>query len=113
MSPAWLALGGLACAGCSDDEGPRLETATPAAAGRNGVVSIAGHRLCGPQGDCAKVGGEIQLGIDPPTVRANIVSYSDTSATIAIPPATPVGPTVLIAIVNERSSNALDFEVLP
>ena len=109
----WLALGGLACAGCSDDEGPRLESATPTAAARAGVVAIAGHRLCGPRGDCAKAGGEIQLGIDPPTVRANIVSYSDTSAQIAIPPATPVGPTVLIAIVNERSSNALDFEVLP
>ena len=109
---AWLALG-LACAGCSDDEGPRLDSATPTAAARNGLVAIAGHRLCGPQGDCAKAGGEIQLGIDPPTVRANIVSYSDTSAQIAIPPAAPVGPTVLIAIVNERSSNALDFEVLP
>jgi hypothetical protein len=108
-----LALGWLACAGCTDDEGPRLDSATPAAAARNGVVAIEGHRLCGPQGDCANAGGEIQLGIDPPTVRANIVSYSDTSAQIAIPPATPVGSTVLIAIVNERSSNALHFEVLP
>ena len=85
----------------------------PTAVARNGVVAIVGRRLCGPRGDCATAGGEIQLGIDLPTVRANIVSYSDTSAQIAIPPAAPVGATVLIAIVNERSSNALDFEVLP
>jgi hypothetical protein len=109
----WLLLGWLTCGGCSDDEGPRLESAAPTAAARNGVVALAGHRLCGPRGDCATAGGEIQLGIDSPTVRANIVSYSDTSAQIAIPPAAPVGATVLIAIVNERSSNALDFEVLP
>jgi hypothetical protein len=108
-----LALGWLACAGCSDDEGPRLDSATPSAAARNGLVAIAGHRLCGAQGDCARAGGELQLGIEPPTVRANIVSYSDTSAQIVIPTAAPVGATVLIAIVNERSSNALDFEVLP
>jgi hypothetical protein len=108
-----LALGWLACAGCSDDKGPRLDSASPTAAARNGVVVIAGRRLCGPQGDCAQAGGEIQLGIDPPTVRASIVSYSDTSAQISIPPAAPVGATVLIAVVNERSSNALDFEVLP
>ena len=103
----------LASPGCSDDAGPRLESATPAAAERNAIVALAGERLCGAHGDCSTAGGEIQLGLDPPTVRANIVSYSDTSAQIVIPPVAPVGATVLIVTVNERSSNALDFEVLP
>ena len=110
---ALLALGGLAAAGCSDDSGPRLDSATLTSAARNGVVALAGRRLCGPKGDCANAGGEIQLGIDPPVVRANIVSYSDTGAQIVIPAVAPVGTTVLIVTVNERSSNALDFEVLP
>jgi hypothetical protein len=110
---AGLLSGWLVIGGCSDDAGPRLESATPPAASREGIVVLAGHRLCGADGDCATAAGEIQLGINPPTVRAIVVSYSDTIAQIAIPPAAPVGATVLIATVNERSSNALDFEVLP
>lgn len=110
---ALLALAGCALVGCSDDDGPRLDSASPAAASRNGVVALAGHRLCGPQGDCARAGGEVQVGIDLPVVRANIVSYSDTGAQIMIPSVAPIGATVLIVTVNERSSNALDFEVLP
>jgi hypothetical protein len=108
-----LVSGWLCLVGCSDDAGPRLESATPAAAAREAIVVLAGQRLCGPGGDCTTAAGEIQLGINPPIVRAIVVSYSDTSAQIAIPPAAPVGATVLIATVNERSSNALDFEVLP
>jgi hypothetical protein len=30
-----------------------------------------------------------------------------------IPPVAPIGPSALIVTVNERSSNALGFEVLP
>jgi hypothetical protein len=103
----------IAAAGCSDDAGPRLESVSPPAATRNAVVALAGHRLCGPSGDCTSAGGEVQLGLEPPVVRANVVSYSDTSAQIVIPPVAHVGATVLIVTVNERSSNALDFEVLP
>jgi hypothetical protein len=46
-------------------------------------------------------------------VRTVVVSYDDTAARIVIPLAAPVGPTALIATVDERSSNALAFEVLP
>jgi hypothetical protein len=103
----------LALAGCADDGGPRLDAVTPAAAPRNTTVTIAGHRLCGASGDCARAAGEVDLGFDPPMVRAVVVSYSDSAAQVVIPPAAPVGPSVLIATVNERSSNALDCEVLP
>src|SRR5690349_20730673 len=104
---------GLAWAGCADDGGPRLDAVAPAAAPRGTRVELTGRRLCGLQGDCATAGGEVQLGLDPPTVRAIVVSYTDTRAEISIPPVAPVGKTVVVAIVDERSSNALDFEVLP
>jgi len=103
--------GGIA--GCSDDGGPRLEAVAPAAAPRNAMVEITGRRLCGLHGDCARAAGEVQLGLDPPTVRAIVLSYSDTRAEISIPPVAAVGKTVVVAIVDERSSNALAFEVLP
>ena len=103
---------GVALAGC-DDGGPRLDTVTPSAAPRGARVTITGHRLCGAQGDCARAAGEVQLGLEPPVVRASVVSYADTTAEIAIPSVAMVGHTSLVVVVNERSSNALDFEVLP
>jgi hypothetical protein len=105
----------VACAlgACTDDAGPRLDAVTPAAAARAAMVELTGRRLCGAGGACATAAGEVQIGIDPPTVRAVVVAYSDTSAQIMIPSVTPVGNTVLVVTVNERSSNALDFEVLP
>jgi hypothetical protein len=86
---------------------------SPPAAARNATVTLTGHRLCGARGACATAAGEIQLGIDPPMVRAIVVSYSDTAAQIVIPPVAPVGGSALIVTVDERSSNALDFQVLP
>jgi hypothetical protein len=114
---AWalIVAGALAVAGtgCADDGGPRLAGVTPAAAGRNATVTLTGQRLCGASGDCAHAAGEIQLGLVPPVVLAGVTSYDDTRATIVIPLDTPVGPSALVVTVNEQSSNALDFEVLP
>ncbi|MEO7732493.1 MAG: IPT/TIG domain-containing protein [Kofleriaceae bacterium] len=103
----------LVLAGCADDAGPRLDAVTPAGAIRGGMVTLTGRRLCGAQGDCARAAGEVQVGLALPTVRAVVVSYSDTSAQIVIPDLAPVGPTTLVVTVNERSSNAVDFEVVP
>jgi hypothetical protein len=98
-------------AACADSEGPRLVAAMPASTGAGGIVMLTGERLCGSSGDCDKAGGAIRIGLDSP-VQANIIAYTDTTAEIRIPSVTPVGRTVLVATVNERSSNALDFEVL-
>jgi hypothetical protein len=98
---------------CADDRGPRLDTVTPEAGARGGMVVLAGQRLCGETGDCAHAGGAIQIGLDSPTVQADVIAYTDREATIAIPSITPVGRTELVLTVNERSSNALAFEVLP
>jgi hypothetical protein len=110
---AALLAGLVACAGCADDGGPRLDQVSPAAARRNTMVTLVGRRLCGARGDCARAGGAVDLGLDPPMVRAIVVSYDDTGAQIVIPPVAPVGASALIVTVGERSSNALDFEVLP
>ncbi|HEU4726601.1 MAG TPA: IPT/TIG domain-containing protein [Kofleriaceae bacterium] len=113
---AWCSaalVAGLVGAGCADDGGPRLDAVSPAAASRNATVTITGRRLCGARGDCSRATGEVDLGLDPPMVRAIVVSYADTRAQIVIPPVAPVGSSALIVTVDERSSNALDFEVLP
>jgi hypothetical protein len=107
----WLAV--LAAAGCSETAGPRLDSATPASARANAIVTLAGSHLCGATGDCTTAGGEIQIGLQPPTVQAMIVSYADTVAQIEIPSLAPVGKTALVVTVNARASNALAFEVLP
>ena len=104
---------GMVGPACADDAGPRLFAVTPTAAQRNAMVTITGTRLCGGRADCASAAGEIALGRNPPMVRAIVTDYADSVAQIVIPPIAPVGATALIAIVNERSSNALAFEVLP
>ena len=56
-------------------------------------VVVTGTRLCGAHADCATAAGEIQIGLSPPAVRANVVSYTDTRAEIMIPEVAPVGTT--------------------
>ena len=102
-----------ALAACADDAGPRLATVEPVAARRDAMVVLSGSRLCGPGGDCATAAGEVAFGRNLPMVRAVVVDYSDTETRIVVPALAPVSKTVVIAIVDERSSNALDFEVLP
>lgn len=111
MKRAALALA-LMLAACSDDGGPRLDAVTPAQAAANATVTLTGRRLCGTAGDCGAAGGEIVIGLSAP-VRATVTSYSDTQATVVIPPAAPAGSTALYATVNDQASNAIDFRVLP
>jgi len=95
------------------DSGPHLDSATPAAASANAIVELAGRHLCGSNGDCATAGGEVQIGLSPPTVQAIVVSYADTVAQIQIPAIAPIGKTDLVLVVNDHASNSLAFEVLP
>ena len=98
----------LVCASaCTDDGGPRLESATPGAARANATITLTGTRLCGADADCAHAAGEILLGISPPQVRANVTSYADDRIELVVPTIVSPGATHLIAVVDERSSNAL------
>lgn len=99
-------------AGCGSGSGPVLDTVSPASAPRNATVVITGTGLCGPSANCSTAAGEIQVGLDAP-VRAGIVSYTATTVQIVVPGATPVGATELILTVDDTSSNALSFTVLP
>jgi len=99
--------------GCADDGGPRLTAADPSSAGHNSLVTLTGTRFCGLHADCGSAGGEVALGLELPSVQAPIVSFDDTTAQIRIPDIAPVGKTQLVMTVNDRSSNALTFEVLP
>jgi hypothetical protein len=102
----------LALAGaCTDDGGPRLDAVSPASASRGAMVTLTGTRFCGPAG-CAQAAGQIQIGLDQP-VRAQVVSFGPSAATIIVPQATPTGDTELVLEVAGRSSNALAFQVLP
>ena len=71
---AGAALWGLAAGGCADDGGPRLTSVSPPAASRGAMVTLLGARLCGAAGDCARAGGAIDLGRNPPMVRAVVVA---------------------------------------
>ena len=103
----------LAAASCADDGGPRLDSVTPSAAARNAMVTVSGQHLCGATADCTHAAGEIVLGLSPPQVHTNVVTYDDDGAVLVIPAIAAVGATHLIATVDDRSSNALAFEVLP
>jgi hypothetical protein len=108
----FFALVTMLAGGCSDDGGPRLDAVMPAAIPAGGMVTMTGSRLCGESSDCSAAAGEVLIGLALPQTQAQIVSYDDTSALIVIPSITPAGKTDLIVTVDERSSNALPFEVL-
>jgi hypothetical protein len=97
---------------CAAEHGPQLSSVMPPAARGGETVTITGKQLC--DGNCAAAGGSIVIGYDTPVERArSTLEYADTTAKVRIPTIAPAGETVLIVTVNERSSNALDFEVLP
>lgn len=77
------------------------------------MVELTGRRLCGEQARCETAAGVIQIGVTSQVVLATILEYADDRALIEIPGVAPTGPTQLVVTVNERSSNALAFEVLP
>lgn len=98
--------------GCGDDGGPRLDSVSPASAPHGAMVTVEGRRLCGEPSNCETAAGELQVGLELPALKANVLEYSETRAVIVVPDLAPAGRTVLIVTVNERTSNALDFEVL-
>jgi hypothetical protein len=57
--------------------------------------------------------GEIDIGETLPAVRAQVVAYSDTAVQIVVPSLAPVGKTAILVTVDELTSNALAFEVMP
>ena len=108
-----LAAACLLAAGCAQSTGPHLSSASPTQASVGQVVTISGERMC--QGDCAHAGGSFEMGpgADLPSVQLALVAFADTSAQVMIPSAAPTGHVEIVLNVNDTSSNALGFEVLP
>ncbi len=102
----------LVLGGCAEDMGPRLNRAMPDAASPGGRVALTGQRFCADHVECAGVVAQVEIGLSPPMVQAQIVSYDDTSATIEIPTFAGTGMTELVLTVDGHSSNALAFQVL-
>ena len=104
---------GVVAGACTVEAGPRLHEATPARAAVGARVQVHGDGFCGAAGDCSAVAYRVSLGLELPSVQAIVHGYSDTTADIQIPSIAPVGSTSIVLTVDGRSSNALDFEVLP
>lgn len=102
----------LLAAGCAQDTGPHLSSASPASAQRLAHITIAGERLCG--GDCAHAGGQFVITLAPDgPVQLIVETVVDTQAQLLIPNAADIGHSEITLTVNDQSSNALAFEVLP
>ena len=106
---AALALAG----GCADDGGPRLTSITPVSPHQGDPVELAGTRFCGAHGDCTNIAATVMLGDSAPFFDAPAVMWSATLADVDIPLDAPVGKTSLVMTVDDRSSNALEVEILP
>lgn len=116
MSRLTAAVLSLLCAtpGCVDaGDGPRLSSVAPEAARRGAMVTVTGEHLCGATGDCDTAAGEFRIGLGVPVIQANVLALEDRQAVLEIPALAEVGTTEIVLTVNERSSNALAFEVLP
>jgi hypothetical protein len=111
-----VAVVAAALAAChTDDGGPRLDSIAPPSAAANQVVELTGTRLCtgdGSSGDCLSTPATIALGISPPMIAVDVVSYTDTMATFVVPAVAPIGSTTVVVTVGDQSSNMLAFEVL-
>ena len=95
-----------------------LTAVEPAAAGRGAAVTLTGLDLCGgtatAAGACDPLpSGAVDFGLSPPIARAAVVRWADAAITVTVPTPVAIGATSVYVTVDGRTSNALDFEVLP
>jgi len=104
-------LAAFVVAGCAGAGSPTIDSVTPASARRGESVIVHGAGFCVP--DCAgSPNGAVDFGLDP-LVRASVLTWDATAIQVAVPQTVDVGPTEIVVTVNDRSSNAVDFEVVP
>jgi hypothetical protein len=99
-------------AGCAAADAPHLDSAVPASSRRGDPVVLNGTGFCVPDCDESPA-GTVDFGVELPQIRALVVEWNATAIRVIVPQAVDVGATELLVTVNDRSSNALDFEVLP
>jgi hypothetical protein len=116
--PRALVAASVALGACAPVDGPRLDGIDPAAARRGATVTLTGRDLCGgtatARGACEPLpSGAVDFGLSRPMVRAAVVRWADAAITVTVPSPVAIGATSVYVTVDGRSSNALDFEVLP
>jgi uncharacterized protein (TIGR03437 family) len=113
---AWVA---VLVAGCEGVDGPLVDEIVPASARRGEQVVIGGARFCAGRvavdsDECEQlpVGG-VQFGLEIPQVTAPVVTWNDVTIRVEVPDSVADGTTEIVVTANGRSSNAIDFEVVP
>jgi hypothetical protein len=103
---------GVGVGGCAGADAPTLDSASPASATRGGAVVLRGDGFCVP--DCeSSPAGTVDFGVEIPQIRAVVVAWDATAIQVVVPQMVDTGPTEIVVTVNDRTSNAIDFEVLP
>jgi hypothetical protein len=107
-----VALVGAATLGaCAPADSPTLAAVTPARGTAGATIVLTGEGFC--SGDCETAPvGAVDFGIDIPQTRAVVLAWDDARIEAIVPPVDP-GETIVLVTANDRTSNAVDFEVLP
>jgi hypothetical protein len=113
---SWLAWGlAMSAVGCDAGGGPHIESVAPPAGRAGDAITLRGQAFCAGAGDRAEcwrqTAGFVSFGINPPSVRASVVSWDDTAIVVTVPDSVARGGTELVVTVDGLSSNAADFEV--
>jgi hypothetical protein len=115
---SWLAWSfAMSAVGCAaDDGGPHIASVAPPAGRAGDAITLRGRAFCGGAAASAEcwrdTAGAVTFGINPPMVRASVVSWDDDTIVVTVPESVAPGGTELVVIVDGLSSNAADFEVL-
>jgi uncharacterized protein (TIGR03437 family) len=109
LAAALVAAGG----GCEAAGAPSLDSITPGAAAGGAIVELRGTGFCATA-DCSDSAvGAVDFGVEIPQIRAAVVTWTVDRISVVVPQSVDPGPTEVLVTANDRSSNAIDFEVLP
>jgi uncharacterized protein (TIGR03437 family) len=108
----------VGCCACTPIDQPIVDAIAPAAASPGANVTIRGSQFCTgtftTDGACESLPpGAVDFSLRPPIARAQIVTWRNDAITVIVPSQLPVGSTSVYVTVDGRTSNAIDFEVLP
>jgi hypothetical protein len=110
---AWsFAMTAIGCA--ADDGGPHIASVVPASGRAGDVITLRGEAFCADAAgaECWRdTAGFVSFGINPPMVRASVVSWDAATIVVTVPETVARGGTELVVTVDGLSSNAADFEV--
>ena len=109
LAAALVAAGG----GCEAAGAPSLDSIAPGQARRGAIVELRGAGFCATA-DCSDSAiGAVDFGVELPQVRAAVVTWTVDRISVVVPQSVDTGAIEVLVTVEDRSSNAVDFEVLP